>query len=289
MNYNQEIKMTGIYICPICKKSLSINGNSYVCQNTHTFDISKDGYVNLAFCLKGVKPDSGDSDKMCYDRRRFLEQGFYAPAANVLCELIEKLSENSPQARGKKVIIDAGCGEGYYLRTMRDRLGDSFSYFGVDLAKEGVRLASKSEKKQSDEKINYAVAGIFELPFRNECADFCTSVFAPVCSEEFQRVLKPGGYLAVLGPGEKHLFGLKEKIYDTPRENIEKIPEYDGFILCDTKRVTYNIDVSKQFIPALFGMTPYYWKSSEKTQNTVNSLEGLSTLCDFLIKIYKKA
>ncbi len=278
------MKTNKLYKCPICSQPLDISGNSYICKSNHTFDIAKEGYVNLYFCSKGAKVDAGDSKQMCLDRRKFLEQGFYKAAADKISNYIH---ETFKDVTSPKVIIDAGCGEGYYLRTFHENLGNNYCYLGIDLAKEGIKLASKSAKNTSA-NLSFAVAGIFDLPFIDDCAHVVTSIFAPICETEFSRVLKKGGIFIVLCPAEKHLYGLKEKIYETARENTEKIPEYEGFQLISTERITYDINVQKEFIPALFGMTPYYWKSSKQTQNAVLELENLDTPCDFLMKVYKK-
>ncbi len=272
------------YICPICKNKLLLSGKSYICHNNHTFDISKEGYVNLAHCTKGVKSTSGDSPEMCLDRRAFLERGFYEPAALSIASAVKKHLPDTTHG----TIIDAGCGEGYYLRVIREELPDTFNYFGIDLAKEGIKLAAKKEKGYDGQKISFSVAGIFDLPFEDNSADVIMSVFAPIADKEFLRVLKDDALLIVLCPAEKHLFGLKEKAYETASENLQKIPEYDGFTLIDTQRITYDISVPSELIPALFGMTPYYWKSSKETQSAVNFLTTLDTPCDFLLKVYRK-
>ncbi len=222
---------------------------------------------------------------MCLDRRKFLNEGFYAPLAKEISDCISSLSNKYEIS-----IIDAGCGEGYYLRQIRDNICDKkLSLYGLDLSKETIRLASKAEKQfDASNRISFCVAGIFDMPFGDNICDFVLSVFAPVADQEVRRVLKVGSYLLVICPDEKHLYGLKEKIYDLPRENTQKIPTYDGFDLIDIKKSEFNIEVSKEFIPALFGMTPYFWKSSKETLNLVNSLEHLSTPCAFIIKIYKK-
>ena len=275
------------FICPVCGEELIRYEKSYVCQNRHNFDVAKEGYVNLASYKKGVSALSGDSKQMCLDRRSFLDMGFYEPLA-------KRLSETVYDACRKKndlFVLDAGCGEGYYLRNVRDylcRKGAKCEYCGIDLAKEGIKLASKREKTEQECKINFCVAGIFDLPFADCTADVVISVFAPIADGEFYRVLKKGGILVVACPAEKHLYGLKQSIYETARENTEKIPDYNGFELIHTERLTYEIDVRKPYISQLFGMTPYYWKSSEETQNAVNQLEELHTPCDLLIKVYAK-
>lgn len=273
------------YKCPICQKDLKKTDKSYICPGNHSFDIAKQGYVNFAAVKKSYTSLSGDSKQMCLDRRNFLANGFYFPLAHLISDTISELYQNT-----NITVIDAGCGEGYYLRTVRELCHDLNPFlFGFDLSKEAIKLAATTEKSGTNvNKISYSVSGIFDMPFFDASADFVLSVFAPVCDTESARVLKKGGYLLVACPGKNHLLGLKEKIYDSARTNEEKIPEYPEFDLVGTKHISFDINVSKQFIPCLFGMTPYFWKSSKQTQNAVMGLDELTTCCDFLLKIYKK-
>jgi len=266
--------------CPICKKLLSSDSKVYKCENNHSFDIAKEGYVNLS--VKNTSSLSGDSKQMCLLRRAFLESGFYEPLAKEIAGVIK-----GAHPEGNAKIIDAGCGEGYYSRVIRNELYGENSFFGFDLAKEGVRLAAKSEKQcQSEKRISYAVSGIFDMPFEEDFADVIISVFAPISEEEFSRVLKKGGILIVACPGANHLYGLKKALYDVPRENEEKIPEYASFSLTQTKSLTYSITVENEMINALFGMTPYFWKSSREVQEKAKALKKVETECDFIIKVY---
>lgn len=272
------------FICPICKKILTRVQNTRRCENNHCFDIAKEGYVNLA-PSRSAGASSGDSKQMCLDRRLFLESGFYGVLARAIALSVSDYSEC-----GTLSIVDAGCGEGYYLRQMRSLLGSENRYFGIDLAKEAIRLASKSEKLfEEHERINYAVGGIFDLPFESGFADVIISVFAPISEGEFLRVLKDGGLLIVACPGENHLYGLKSALYETAKENEEKIPEYESYELVDVRRETYSITVEGELISALFGMTPYYWKSSRDVQEKARGLKKVETPCDFIIKVYRKS
>ena len=221
---------------------------------------------------------------MCLDRRLFLESGFYEKLADTISQAIK---DNCKAEH--KTIVDAGCGEGYYSRKIREKLKGESIHFGIDLSKETIKLASKYEKNLPEEaRINYAVAGIFDLPFENSFADVIISVFAPISQQEFARVLKKDGLLIVACPGENHLYGLKSALYETAKENEEKIPEYDGYTLIDVLRTSYNITVRGDLISALFGMTPYYWKSSKEVQEKAKALTSIETPCDFIIKIYRK-
>lgn len=270
------------FLCPVCKNALSKQEKSYLCQNLHCFDISKEGYINLA-AAKGISSLSGDSSDMAKSRHAFLSGKYYEPLAKKLAQFINR--ENLSKA----LILDAGCGEGYYTRTIRENLTFESQFYGIDLSKESVKIASKSEKMLPEEKrAHFAVAGIFDLPFQDHTFDFIISVFAPICENEFSRVLKKNGKLIIACPDTKHLYSFKKQIYDEASENIEKIQKFEDFELKDTFRLTYDINVEKQHIFPLFQMTPYFWKSSRETQSKVLNLEHLCTECDFLIKVYNK-
>ena len=133
-----------------------------------------------------------------------------------------------------------------------------------------------------------AVAGIFDLPFADESAAAVLSVFAPVADQENRRVLKPGGLLAVACPGRQHLFGIKERLYDTALENEEKTPLYEGFSLVAEKHVCYEMTLSGEQAADLFAMTPYFWRSTAEVREKSVNLGQTVTKADFLVKIYRK-
>lgn len=268
------------YQCPHCAAPLALREKSYFCPSGHTFDLSAEGYVNLAppkgHTLSGDAPDS------CKARRRFLEKGFYAPLAEALCD---RLAAHGV-GRANDLIIDAGCGEGYYSRFIKSKLPQA-DLFGVDLAKSAVKMAAKAEKnKPEEQKCHFAVAGIFALPFADQSAAAVVSVFAPIADAENLRVLRAGGVLAVACPGKRHLYGLKEKLYDTALENEEKVPSYDGFTLCEEKRISYPMALSGEQAADLFAMTPYFWRSSADIRERSTHLGDCTVEADFILKIY---
>lgn len=265
-----------LFRCPICRAALVLENKSYLCQNRHTFDISRDGYVNFAV----GKNDSGDDDGMCAGRHRFLTAGYYRRFADFLAQSVEEYSP-APQT-----IVDCGCGEGYYLRVLREKFPTA-ELFGVDLAKSAVKTAAKAEKAAVC-PCRYAVCSLFTLPLFDACADAAISVFAPVASEETARILKNNGYLFVAGPGPRHLAGLKELLYDTPYDNPEKHFEYGDFSFVDEKTLEYSVTVAGEYVRDLFGMTPYYWKTSRKDSEKLNGIESLETELSFKISVYRK-
>lgn len=272
--------MKSRYICPVCGFPLDEQPKSYICENGHCFDVSAQGYVNLASAKKSNTEISGDAADTCRARRRFLEAGFYRPLADKICSYLGEISEKVP------FFIDAGCGEGYYSRVIKQSFPNCDLY-GIDLAKQGVKMAANIQKN-AESKNHYSVAGIFDMPFANGTADAVISVFAPIADKESHRVLKNSGLLIVACPGKNHLFGLKSALYEAPTTNEEKIPEYDGFTLCETATLTYTLELDGEAAANLFAMTPYFWRSSKDVREKSAELEGVSTDADFIIKVYKK-
>ncbi len=261
------------FLCPICREVLT--GEKVLsCVKGHSYDVSTEGYINLAV----GKSSSGDSKEMCRARRDFLAKGYYEGFAEGICDAISVHG-------GCGKLLDAGCGEGYYLRKIKERFPSSV-LTGVDLAKESVRLASKAEK-QSNIKIDYTVAGIFDMPIADKSYDTVISVFAPVPDIEAKRVLMPEGKLVVCHPGEKHLFGMKKILYKNPYDNEEKPLFFDGFKHLDDRRVKYSVFVEKTDVLNLFMMTPYYWKTSREDAERLLLTSGFETELDFIISVFK--
>ena len=268
--------MTLSYRCPICGFPLASVENSYCCPKKHTFDLSREGYLNFAL----GKSESGDDKEMSQSRRRFLAAGYYRPFAEKLAETVKQ------KVPSLSVLTDCGCGEGYYLRVMREVFPDAF-LFGVDLSKSAVKMAAKSEKGQEN-PCRYAVCSLFSLPLFDGCADAALSVFAPVAEEETARVVGKGGYFFVAGPGPRHLSGLKRVLYDTPYDNPEKHKEYAGFTKQDEVACDYTVTVTGEAIRDLFSMTPYYWKTSKTDSEKLLGLEKLETELSFRIAVYQR-
>lgn len=270
-----------VYICPVCKKKgfelpLFSNDKVLKCENNHSFDISREGYVNLDICASHTK-SSGDNKEMCVARKKFLEKDYYYPFAKEISRVLkEHISKDA-------LVIDAGCGEGYYLRNMEDT---NFTLTGIDLAVNSVKLASKCQKARQRD-IHYAVSGIFDMPYSSGSADAVISVFAPVGAMEAHRVLKKEGILAVCGAGEKHLYELKSAIYDNPYENSDKDTQYEGFEKYKECKVSYTFSPDSESLFHLYMMTPYSHRTSESDREKLKNIESIEITADFFIKLYK--
>lgn len=261
-----------ILICPVCHEKLGISGKNYICPSGHSFDISKSGYVNLMLSKHAGKSVHGDNKFMVQARRDFLDKGFYAPLRDALCEKITG-----------GVILDAGCGEGYYTSGIKNALPDAEIY-GIDISKIAVDFAVKRNKN-----ITFAVASVFHIPVADNSCDSLVTVFSPYCSGEFQRVLKKGGTMFMAIPAENHLWELKKAVYDTPYKNEVKPYELEGFSFECKKRITYKLRLNcPQDIQSLFSMTPYYYRTGKIQHERLSLLERLCVTADFELLEYRR-
>ena len=266
------------FTCPICKSPFEQKGRSLVCPKNHCFDLSKKGYVNLLRPSKSGSVRHGDDKLMVAARSAFLGAGFYNVLRNTLTEkIIFHAKENA-------VLLDAGCGEGFYTSHIRHALGENASVYGIDVSRDAVHAASVRDKN-----LHLAVASIFDLPVPSESIDILVNLFAPYDAREFSRVLKKDGVLFRVFPKEKHLWELKCAVYDIPYENEIDTLELDGFSLTEKADIIFPLHLDKQeYIDTLFKMTPYYYKTSREGQSKLAALSSLETHAEFLLVVYRK-
>ena len=110
-------------ICPVCGKTLEFERYTARCSNGHSFDVAKEGYVNL---LRGTKPGDliGDDKISARCRRDFLNKGYYSVLKNILCEIFKHRQGN---------VLDICCGEGYYSTALAEN--PNLQVYGFDISK----------------------------------------------------------------------------------------------------------------------------------------------------------
>ena len=262
-------------ICPVCGEKLNNNSKSYVCRNGHTFDTAKEGYVNLILTAKSGA-FIGDNRAMALARRGFLSKDYYRPLAQAVKSELENLPDASCAA-------DICCGEGYYTEIVSE--GFDGEFYGFDISKEMIRLAAKRKTG-----VLFAVANMKKLPLPDSSVDFAMHLFAPFCEQEFARILSDKGILVSVRPGRRHLYEIKQAVYDSPYENDETLPDYPLLKLIEQKRLQIKAEVkSSEDLHSLFSMTPYYYRTSESDRRRLDGIDGMAVTLDFLICLFKKA
>lgn len=261
-------------ICPLCASPLSENLQGLACANRHQFDRAKEGYFNLLPVQHKNSREPGDAKQQLAARREFLTAGYFLPLIDSLKKIININTLS---------LLDIGCGEGYFTRLLSEHCYNADIY-GLDIAKAGIRLAAKNNLS----KITYIVASSHALPIADASMDIIIRIYAPSKDEELFRVLKPGGKLIIVTPGEQHLIALRQKIYQTIKPHPKpKAPE--GFVEVSQDSVNFPLDIPcGELTASLLEMTPFSWKlTPELLEQSVR--DGLIDQAHFQVSAYQPA
>jgi len=270
-----------MYTCPVCQQTLTEStqekSKTLRCEQGHSFDRHKKGYVNLLLAHNKRSKQPGDDAEMVAGRRMFLNAGYYHALAKQISDMLS--------AKGVRCIVDAGCGEGYYLREIL-ALQPELSAWGFDISKPAIQQASQTKQ------VEWAVASSARMPYADASFDCVLSVFSRVDNDEFLRVLKPRGFVLYAGPGPDHLMCLRQLIYSEIRSyEVEKHHDYFGesFDLVESMvlKVPFELDDQTQ-IHNLLSMTPHSQRVTQEGLKRLTAVASLSDEADFRLYLYQK-
>lgn len=261
--------------CPICNQQLNQADRQYLCPNRHSFDIARQGYVNLLTVQQKHSLNPGDTREQVLSRREFLEAGFYAPIAQVLVETAKELGLSGQ-------ILDVGCGEGYYSARLADALDASLT--GLDISKEAVRCAAAKYKGHQ-----WVCGTASHLPVKDGSVGTLTSLFALTLPEEFHRVLAADGlYFQVLA-AQDHLLGLKSVIYpELKLKEKDSIPELPGFQRIKTVPIRFTFTVEGEQVQNLLSMTPHVYRISKEGAARLAATQTLTDTASAVLNVFRK-
>jgi 23S rRNA (guanine745-N1)-methyltransferase len=270
---------------------LVAEARAYQCETRHSFDIAKQGYINLLLAKQGIK-ELGDTKLMFSHRRQFLDRGYYNPISDKVNQRVATALASSAAPTVSVInILDAGCGEGFYTKRLKDSLAAEaqlqFQFFGIDISKLGIQYAARRDKA-----ITFAVASVSTLPFADASLDWIVSFFSPVNYAEFSRVLKTTGKLITAKAGPQHLYELRQQLL---QEEVESLQDKASnkfkthFELEYTTEVQYDLVLTDgAAIADLALMTPYAWHLAAERRSQLEQLESLQTTIDVTIKMFGK-
>lgn len=285
-----------LFICPICQAPLAAdNGDNasnprFCCRNNHSFDLAKQGYLNLLPVQQKRSKAPGDDKSMVQARHSFLQAGYYEPLAKRISQLI--LSNPSLNESLEPNFLDAGCGEGYYSEFLLNQWHSTYpdkplSAYGMDISKPAIQAACRRSKQ-----VYWSVASLKAIPLQAHCIDLALSVFAPIPHQSLQRVLKQDGLLLVISAGNNHLESLKRVLYDeTPNFAEDKIIRQlgDEWDLLKQEKLAYAFQLEQaEAIQTLCAMTPHFWRVSPAKKAQLSELATLRCEADFLITLWRK-
>lgn len=277
--------MTFPLICPVCRNPLTWGNVAAACPSGHSFDIAREGYINLYKTSRRSKNQPGDSRDMLQARRRFLDSGVYEGLSD---HINAQVSAYIRDAYTKVTnILDAGCGEGYYLGRLMACLsnrGLNARGAGIDISKEAIRMASR---RYTDTTWCVANAA-HDIPCLDGAVHLAVSVFAPRFGEVLHRILAPAGRLLVILPGPSHLSELNAiamaHTRDTTAKEQDVIRRLDNFYSLENREEEKRtVSLDRDMVWDLYRMTPVYWRSTREAQDRIRALEGLEVTTHFVV------
>jgi 23S rRNA (guanine745-N1)-methyltransferase len=225
-----------VLLCPICRGKFTRSVGSLRCPAGHSFDIARQGYVNL------LGAATGDTPAMVADRAAFLAAGHYAPLAGLVAEWAAGCAAG--------LVVDAGAGTGYYLGAVLDRRP---SYgLALDASPVALRRAARAH-----DRVGAVVWDVWRpWPVRDDAAAVVLNVFAPRNGAEFHRVLRSDGTLIVVTPTEEHLAELAGLLAVDPHKAQRLARTLDRFEFVNSQTVRYPISLNETDVRRVAGMGP---------------------------------
>ena len=263
-------------LCPICAAPLRQTDKTFRCEAGHSFDMARQGYVNLLPVQNKRSLNPGDTREQVLSRRAFLEAGFYAPIAEALCSAAKELNCAGP-------ILDVGCGEGWYSAQLSDALNAPL--VGLDISKEAVRCAAAKYKNAQ-----WICGSAARLPVASSSVGLITSLFALTIPEEFKRVLRSDGYYFQVLAQEDHLLGLKSIIYPKLlHKEKNTTPDLPGFTLVRQIPIRFTFTVEGAQVQNLLSMTPHVYRISKEGAQRLQETDKLTDTASAVLNIYAPA
>lgn len=247
-----------LFACPLCQQSMHVyEQGRLVCSANHSFDIAKQGYVNML--------THGSTSKYSKDlfesRKAVINSGIYDVVEAKIGELIGSAN----------TVLDTGCGEGSHLaRIMNEK--KSGVGIGIDIAKEGILAAARHYPQQI-----WCVGDLAKSPFAQGSFDAILNILSPANYEEFKRLLAPNGCIVKVVPQSGYLQELRAQLYaDSSKEtysNEQIVARFqDSFGEVNIERVTYTLPLAQELVPALLEMTPMGWHKKDETDIVLNEI-----------------
>jgi 23S rRNA (guanine745-N1)-methyltransferase len=210
-----------------CRSPLAREARRVVCDRGHSFDVARSGYINLLQPQDRRARVPGDSPDAVAARRRFLDRGFAEPLLKAMRDVI-------PHG----TLLDAGCGEGYYLGSLTH--GERC---GIDISTAAIELAAK---RYPD--CEWVIANADRLiPYADASFDGVMSITGRLNADEFRRVIKPDGRLIIAVAAPDDLVEIRGR---ANRDRVQRTVEMFApqFRLADQQRATAQVELDEEAV-----------------------------------------
>lgn len=270
--------------CPLDGTPLGQQGGRLSCEQGHSFDIARQGYVNLLPVQHKKSRQPGDSKEMIAARRDFLESGVYRPIADAM---VDQLLAGLPQ-QGQLRVMDAGCGEGYYTAALAKTLPQArpelqLEWLGLDISKYAIQAAARR-----DRHITWVVGSNRQPPVVPHSLDLILCAFGFHCFDGFNAALKPDGKILLVDPGPAHLLELREVIYPEIRRRPPAPLDAAfaaGLQLQQSHTLTFRTGpLANEQIRQLLLMTPHLFRASRAGKQAAERLDQFELTVDLVFR-----
>lgn len=192
-------------ICPHDGAPLQCVDRMLRCAHGHTFDISRQGYVNLIPVAQKASRQPGDSVSMVQARARVLNTGLFAPVALAL----ERLVAEAPGS----LVADSGCGDGWFSSRVANAEPQR-RLLAFDVSKHAVKAAAQRRAGFAS-----AVASGKALPLAQGTVDTLLCVFGFPFWQHWADWQTAGQRVITVDPASDHLLELRQIIYADVRRH----------------------------------------------------------------------
>jgi 23S rRNA (guanine745-N1)-methyltransferase len=216
-------------VCPVrnCRLSLTRDGQRLLCERGHSFDVARSGYINLLQPQDRRSNQPGDTIAAVQARRRLHDRGVSRPLLEGIAEILG--------ASGDDVVLDAGCGDGFYLGSLACQTG--CSAHGVDISVPAIEAAARRYPE-----CEWIVANADRfVPYAERFFSIVMSITARMNTHEFRRVLRDDGRLLIALPAPDDLIELRGSGHDRTARTIQEFAP--SFALADRRSVTTTADL----------------------------------------------
>jgi 23S rRNA (guanine745-N1)-methyltransferase len=236
--------------CPVCGIALKHGDDVLRCAAGHSFDIARQGYVNLV-------PGRADTTEMVEARDAFLTAGHYR-------RLSEALAEEARAAAGPAAVVDIGAGTGHHLAAVLHALPDRHG-IALDASPAALRRAARSHPRLAA----IGADAWKPLPLRDGIATIVLSVFAPRNAAEMARVLAPGGVVLAVTPTTRHLYELVGPLglLSVPDDKEDRLDAQlaSHFTLAERRTIDHAMFLTREESAQILRMGPSAWHVEEQS------------------------
>lgn len=270
--------------CPIDSTALVERQGQLCCAEGHRFDIARHGYVNLLPVQHKKSKQPGDNKEMVAARTHFLNTHFYQPIADKLNNILLSLLV---QAERTYCVLDAGCGDGYYLdETIKALTQKNITAIGVDISKYAIMAAAKRNPQ-----LTWLVGSNKQLPVLPHSIDVILSVFGFPSIDGFAQALNSQGNVIVVEPNSQHLIELRKLLYDEIEQapNKKKSLASPLFDVISIEDITYKTKpLTNMELVNLLKMTPHFYRAPKEAIERVCQQSHISVTVDVSFKVCAK-